>query len=68
MDRGTQANTDGSVEVITEAPTTSNGLTNNELVSIMIIIFLSYHYYKNITNKVDKSNFLAVRILKKEQF
>ncbi|XP_025194899.1 uncharacterized protein LOC112594359 isoform X3 [Melanaphis sacchari] len=31
MDRGTQANTDGPVEVITEAPTTSDGPTNNEL-------------------------------------
>ncbi|XP_016659866.1 uncharacterized protein LOC100165400 isoform X2 [Acyrthosiphon pisum] len=31
MDRGTQANTDGSSEVITEAPTTSNGPINNEL-------------------------------------
>ncbi|XP_022183599.1 uncharacterized protein LOC111043092 isoform X2 [Myzus persicae] len=31
MDRGTQANTDSPADAITEAPTTSNGPTNNEL-------------------------------------
>jgi len=73
MDRGTQANTEGSAEVITEAPTTSNGPTNNELVSMIIIykfflFIIKYHYYKNITKTAKNFNFLTVIILKKNDF